>query len=271
MHEAAAARPSGFWHALARRAGAWSGTTWAVLASLVAHAALISLLPPWASRSHVAEREPATVRLRVVPPAESVLLAAAGQAATHESTAVAPSLPATPARAPSHRHAEERIAPVLSLHREEPVARHAAPAGASQPEPAARAVPEGGGEPVAVAAAPQALGAVVAPHEPMQLAMAAHHSDTMRHTDVAYLHNPRPAYPPMARKLGLEGTVTLRIFVNREGVPEESRVLVSAGSEVLDSAALDAVRMWRFVPAREGKAAIAHWVDVPVTFRLAAR
>jgi protein TonB len=103
------------------------------------------------------------------------------------------------------------------------------------------------------------------------LALAASKAELTRHSDVAYLHNPKPAYPAMARKLGLEGTVTLRILVNTEGVPEQSKVIVTSGAEVLDAAAVEAVQGWRFVPARQGRSAIAHWVDVPITFKLAQR
>ena len=36
----------------------------------------------------------------------------------------------------------------------------------------------------------------------------------------------------------------------------------------LDQAALDAVRQWRFVPARQGEQAVAAWVLVPIQFAL---
>ena len=42
----------------------------------------------------------------------------------------------------------------------------------------------------------------------------------------------------------------------------------SSGSAHLDAAALEAVRGWRFVPARLGADAIEAWVLVPIVFRL---
>ena len=33
----------------------------------------------------------------------------------------------------------------------------------------------------------------------------------------AYLNNPRPVYPPAARKMGMEGTVMLKVLVGSEG------------------------------------------------------
>ena len=42
----------------------------------------------------------------------------------------------------------------------------------------------------------------------------------------------------------------------------------SAGHPDLDRAAADAVRRWRFEPARRGAEAVAIWVELPVEFRL---
>jgi len=86
--------------------------------------------------------------------------------------------------------------------------------------------------------------------------------------DAAYLHNPKPNYPVMARKLGLQGTVVVRVLIDPDGNPAEIRVEKSSGHLLLDESALDAVRAWRFEPAREGNLSIAAWVDVPIRFRL---
>lgn len=83
-----------------------------------------------------------------------------------------------------------------------------------------------------------------------------------------YLLNPVPRYPLIARRNGEQGTVTLRVLVTREGVPSEVRVEKSSGSSHLDGAALDAVRAWRFVPARRNGEAVEAWVLVPVVFKL---
>jgi protein TonB len=87
----------------------------------------------------------------------------------------------------------------------------------------------------------------------------------------AYLKNPPPDYPAVARRRGQEGLVLLAVLVNESGAPAEVRVAESSGSSVLDDAALDAVRRWSFVPARRGDLAIAAWVEVPVRFRLKDR
>jgi len=83
-----------------------------------------------------------------------------------------------------------------------------------------------------------------------------------------YLRNPAPAYPPASRRIGEQGRVVLRVLVGADGRPEQVDVRTSSGSPRLDAAALEAVRRWKFVPARQGDRALAAWVLVPISFRL---
>ncbi|MHB1246564.1 MAG: energy transducer TonB [Sulfuriferula sp.] len=85
---------------------------------------------------------------------------------------------------------------------------------------------------------------------------------------VAYLHNPPPPYPLMARRNGYQGTVVVRAEVSVGGDCLQAQVEKSSGYAVLDQAALEAVKQWRFLPARRGNQTVAAWVEVPVTFRL---
>lgn len=85
-----------------------------------------------------------------------------------------------------------------------------------------------------------------------------------------YLSPPSPpSYPPLARRLGIEGTVVVRALVDRPGQPAEVTVWRSSGESVLDRSALAAVRGWRFRPMTHGGAAIAAWVEIPITFSIA--
>ena len=87
--------------------------------------------------------------------------------------------------------------------------------------------------------------------------------------DAAYLSNPPPPYPAAARRLKLQGTVTVRVMVSADGRPTRVTLEKGSGARILDDAALEAVRHWSFVPARRGdKAIAAAKVDVPVRFRL---
>ncbi|WP_371323935.1 energy transducer TonB [Dechloromonas sp. ZY10] len=114
----------------------------------------------------------------------------------------------------------------------------------SQPAPPA---------PAAVAAAPSPAAAVVA---------------TPARFDAAYLNNPRPAYPPLSRRLGEEGKVLLRVRVAADGHALTVDVDKSSNFPRLDEAARQAVSRWRFVPARRGDEAVEATVIVPMVFRL---
>lgn len=83
-----------------------------------------------------------------------------------------------------------------------------------------------------------------------------------------YLRNPPPVYPRLARERGYEGTVLLEIEVLASGRCGTVNVLTSSGYDVLDSAAVNAVRQWVFKPARRWRQPVAFWVEIPVTFRL---
>lgn len=86
--------------------------------------------------------------------------------------------------------------------------------------------------------------------------------------DAAYLNNPAPGYPPLSRRLGEQGKVLLRVQVSAEGKPLAVEVKKSSGFARLDEAASKAAAKWRFVPARQGDAAVVSWVEVPIQFSL---
>lgn len=88
--------------------------------------------------------------------------------------------------------------------------------------------------------------------------------------DVAAFNNPKPPYPLAARRRGLEGRVLLSAHVRADGHCAEVHVRTSSGHELLDAAALDTVRRWRFLPARRGDAAVDSWVEIPISFKLAS-
>jgi protein TonB len=68
--------------------------------------------------------------------------------------------------------------------------------------------------------------------------------------------------------MGEQGRVVLRVLVNADGRPEQVELRGSSGSPRLDGAALETVRRWKFVPARQGERPVAAWVLVPISFRL---
>lgn len=60
----------------------------------------------------------------------------------------------------------------------------------------------------------------------------------------------------------------LEVFVSASGMVEEVKVATGSGYEILDEAALDAVRGWRFAPGLRNGQPAAMRVRVPVRFEL---
>ena len=86
--------------------------------------------------------------------------------------------------------------------------------------------------------------------------------------DADYLNNPSPVYPVLSRRLGEEGKVVLRVYVEASGEPGKAEIHSSSGYKRLDQSALSAVQKWKFVPAHQGEKAIGAFVLVPVIFNL---
>jgi protein TonB len=84
----------------------------------------------------------------------------------------------------------------------------------------------------------------------------------------AYLNNPPPRYPTLSRRMGEEGRVLLRVLVAKNGNADKVEVEKGSGSERLDEAALEAVRKWKFVPAKQNNQPVSAYVLVPMKFSL---
>jgi protein TonB len=84
----------------------------------------------------------------------------------------------------------------------------------------------------------------------------------------AYLNNPVPTYPMVARRMGWQGRVVLNVEVLASGLPGQVKLHQSSGHDVLDNAAMQAVRGWRFVAARQGGQVVSKWFLVPIPFIL---
>lgn len=82
------------------------------------------------------------------------------------------------------------------------------------------------------------------------------------------LENKSPQYPKLARQRGQEGEVTLRVEVSGQGQALNVSIQKSSGHSLLDKAALDAVKKWRFRPARQNGAPVPGTAVVIVEFRL---
>ena len=78
-----------------------------------------------------------------------------------------------------------------------------------------------------------------------------------------------PNYPSSARRKGLEGRVIVTVTISASGKVISPRVTTSCPHSVLNSAALEAAKRFRFKPARNGLGqSVATSVALPFTFQL---
>lgn len=121
--------------------------------------------------------------------------------------------------------------------------------------PAAGLTPTPVAPPSAVAEAPAALAAPPAPP-----AVPSSNAD--------YLQNPKPAYPPLSKRLGEQGKVIVRVLIGIDGTAKNAEIRQSSGFERLDQAALSTVLKWRYVPGKRGGMAEEMWFNAPISFVL---
>jgi protein TonB len=108
---------------------------------------------------------------------------------------------------------------------------------------------------------------VASPPEPPARAKPRRIPATSR--EAAPIVRVNPAYPDYAVKSRVEGWVTLDVLVNEKGEPESLQVI--RAHMLLESAALDAVKQWRWRPYLVDGKAIAFRVVVTIQFQLATR
>ncbi len=78
-----------------------------------------------------------------------------------------------------------------------------------------------------------------------------------------------PDYPKEARRLGLEGVVTVVAVLRADGSIESLEVEASSGCDALDRAALDCVREnWTFSALAEPSSGRRRRVEIPIRFQL---
>jgi len=75
--------------------------------------------------------------------------------------------------------------------------------------------------------------------------------------DVVPLVRVDPEYPARAKQQGVEGWVDLEFTITPVGTVQDPRVIGSNPATVFDSAALHAVRKWRYNPKTENGVAVA--------------
>lgn len=80
-----------------------------------------------------------------------------------------------------------------------------------------------------------------------------------------------PRYPADLLAAGIEGRVLVRVLVRPDGTAATAHVQESSGWKKMDDSALEAIRGWRFRPARRGGMPVPCEVDIPVRFYIGNR
>jgi protein TonB len=79
----------------------------------------------------------------------------------------------------------------------------------------------------------------------------------------------RVVYPEMARRAGVEGRVSVKVLIGKDGRPKPGRVIIEeTASELLNKAAIDAIMQQVFPPATQNSQPVEVWVVIPIVFRL---
>lgn len=221
------------------------------LGVLLLHAVLLGLF--WngqPSRLQLSAPPSRLIEISVLAPPVTGLQPPARQPLSHPTPA-ASKAPAAPAvsRQPRSKAAPQTPAPAPTFSKPEATASEAVAASSQASAQAGEAV----SSPVQRAAQPS---------------NSAPPRIELPDSDAAYLDNPRPAYPPMSRRLGEKGRVLMRVWVEADGRPGQVLIKNSSGFERLDRAAQQTVQHWRFVPGKRAGQTEAMWAEVPLQFVL---
>lgn len=210
--------------------------------SLALHVAVVALWQ-WAGVHQVEPPAEASVRHASRPVVVSLTLPepspSAAQTPVQPATAVAPTRRAAPA-AETLAAGSVAATSVVST------------SAATAPAPVSAVVPASVAAVVAIPATPALTPAAV----------------ELPSTEADYWHNPKPAYPSLSRRLGEQGKVLVRVFIDASGQPQQAEVKQSSGFERLDQTALNTVLKWRYLPGKRNGTPEAMWLQVPLEFRL---
>jgi TonB family protein len=75
-----------------------------------------------------------------------------------------------------------------------------------------------------------------------------------------------PNYPMLAKQMKVQGSVVLQALIGREGGIQDLRVL--SGPAILSTAAMDAVKQWRFRPYFQGGQSVETEARITVNFTI---
>jgi TonB family protein len=194
--------------------------------------------------------------------------------------------PTRPAAAPAQKQPQQPQAAAA-----QPAVQTAAQPAAAQPTVAAQpAAPPPNTAPAVQPAAPTTVPPAAAPPEatpvpaeptPVQAATREPLGEARPAVQVGELvemgpdvsppqaiYNPKPAYPPLAARQRVGGTVFLDVLVDENGSAQDVKVLRGVKPDLgLDAAAATAVRSWRFKPATKSGVRVKVHITQTIPFK----
>jgi TonB family protein len=226
----------------------------------------------------------------VQPTQESTAPASSAPASGVAPAASSPSAPAKPAAEPQKT---ATVTPPAAAPAVKPAAPPATPAtttpppapnAAANPEPAPPPAQEPAAAPpepvqqTAAAPTPQAAPEPP-PSAPEPAAPAAPAAPAVQVGDLvtpgpgvlppALLNRPSPAYPPMAKMQRVEGTVSVEVLVDENGVVRDTRFVKKVPQNVgLNESAMSAAQQAKFRPATKGGVRVKMWYTLTFPFKL---
>ncbi|PMG17660.1 energy transducer TonB [Vibrio splendidus] len=106
-------------------------------------------------------------------------------------------------------------------------------------------------------------------NQPQEVNQGVSNQEPVLVTKPSFSSRPTPPnYPRQARRRGVEGVATYEVWLDAEGKQIKQALVNSSGALMLDNAALDAIKQWKFSPHTVNGRAIAHRVQIPVRFKL---
>lgn len=208
-------------------------------------------------------------------PEPDILIAASLISEVAPVPAPAPTPPAAPPVAQPRKAAPAPTPPQPAPAQPQPVARPAttpAPAAlpaATQAEPSPNAPTATLAQPSPATPASAAVAADTPQATPASTAPApAPAKVELPNASASYLNNPKPPYPALSKRLGEEGKVVVRAWIDTNGRATQAEIKTSSGYDRLDQTALQTVLNWRYIPGQRAGVPEAMWFNIPLNFVL---
>jgi len=77
-----------------------------------------------------------------------------------------------------------------------------------------------------------------------------------------------PMYPLRAKRLNIEGWVTVRFLVNTDGRVEKIEIIKAEPSDTFDNSVMKCVQKWRFKPGTVEGVPVKIWVETTIRFEM---